>query len=511
MEPLVLTFDIGTQSARAVLVDDKGNLIHKTQKKFDPPYFSLQPGWAEQDANYYWNTICELSLALKEISGEDWLRICAVSLTTIRDTNVCIDKDGNPIRPVILWLDKREANADKPLPFIKRAAFQAAGMGEAAKHIRRISVCNWLMQNEPENWAKTDKYLMLSGYMHYCLCGKMVDSVANIIGHVPFDSKTRRWMKPSELSYCLFPIPREKLCDLCDPGTVIGSVTEKASELTGIPAGTPLVATGSDKGCETIGLGCVKPGQAALSFGTTATIQYTTSTFVEPQQFMPAYVAAIDSHWNPEIEIFRGYWLISWFTREFAAKELQEASEKGVSPEQLLNERLREIPPGCDGLMMQPYFTPGVKMPTARGSVIGFSDVTTRIHIYRSIIEGINFALINGMKSIEKRMKTATTGVYLAGGGSQSAEICQITADMFGVPAYRTQTHEAAVIGSSMIAFTSMGHFKDIYAAMDSMVHIRDTFMPNMEANRHYNWLYSNVFTKTYKRLKPLYDKSYKR
>lgn len=510
MKDLVLTFDIGTQSARAVLVDSGGNILHKTQHRFDEPYFSINPGWAEQRGEFYWREICALSLELKRDSGADWERISGVSITTIRDTNICVDKDGKPVRPAILWLDKREADTSEPLPLLKAAAFGVAGMSETVKLIRKISVCNWIMQNEPENWKKTYKYLMLSGYMHFCLCGKMVDSTANIIGHVPFDSKKKRWMSKNDLTYCIFPIPQDKLCELVPPGTVIGGITAKAAQETGIAEGTPLVATGSDKGCESIGLSCTTPEKAAISFGTTATIQYTIDRFVEPQRFMPAYAAALGNSWSPEMEIYRGYWLIAWFTREFGEKETREASELGVSPEELLNKRLREIPAGCQGLMMQPYFTPGITMPRARGSVIGFSDVHTRIHIYRAIIEGINFALINGMKALEKRMGVKTKGVYLAGGGSQSAEICQITADMFGVPVYRTQTHEAAVIGSSMLTFTALGRFKDIDEAMESMVQIRDSFKPDEEAHRHYEWLYSNVFTKTYKQLKPLYDKSYK-
>lgn len=510
MEDLILTFDIGTQSARAVLVDKRGNILHKTQHRFPEPYFSLNPGWAEQRGEFYWEEICALSKELKSVSGGDWERIKGVSITTIRDTNICVDRDGVPIRPAILWLDKREADISRALPLAKRAAFSAVGMSEKVKLIRKISVCNWIMQNEPENWKKTYKYLMLSGYMNFCLCGKMIDSTANIIGHVPFNSKKKRWMDKNDLTYCIFPIERDKLCELCPPGTVIGGITEKAAAETGIPQGTALVATGSDKGCESIGLSCTTPEKAALSFGTTATIQYTSDRYVEPQNFMPAYPAAIENCWSPEMEIYRGYWLIAWFTREFAEKETREAAELGVSPEELLNKRLREIPAGCQGLMMQPYFTPGISMPQARGSVIGFSDVHTRIHIYRAIIEGINFALINGKKSLEKRMGVKTQGVYLAGGGSQSAEICQITADMFGVPAYRTQTHEAAVIGSSMLAFTALGDFESIDSAIESMVKIKDKFVPDSEAHRHYEWLYANVFTKTYKQLKPLYEKSYK-
>jgi len=178
----------------------------------------------------------------------------------------------------------------------------------------------------------------------------------------------------------------------------------------------------------------------------------------------------------------------------------------GVIAEELLNKRLSEIPPGCDGLVFQPYFTPGVSMPNAKGSIIGFSDVHTRIHIYRAIIEGINFALMDGIKTLEKRMKVKTEGIYVAGGGSRSSEICQITADMFGVPVYRSQTHEAATIGSSIIAFTGIGYFDSIDSGIKAMVQIKDVFYPNLEYHKIYERIYSGVFSKIFKKLKPLYN-----
>ncbi len=441
MRPLVLTFDIGTQSLRAVLVDDRGEIIYKVQKKFSKPYFSIKPGYAEQKGEFYWENICNASLELKEISGDDWNSIKAVSITTIRDTDICIGKDGNPVRPAILWLDKRESDIQTPFPAYNQMVFSAAGMTHTAKFIRNISHCNWIKANEPETWEKTHKYMMLSGYMNYCFCGKLVDCTANIIGHLPYDNKHGRWQKPKDLTYCIFPIPMEKLCQLYQPGEILGHITKKASLQTGITPGIPLVATGSDKGCETLGLSCTTPEKAAISFGTTATIQYTINRYVEPQRFFPPYVSPYKGHYNPEIEIYRGYWLISWFKNEFALKEVREAESLGILAEDLLNQRLKEIPPGCQGLVFQPYFTPGVSMPNAKGSVIGFSDFHTRIHIYRAIIEGINFALMEGMKGLEKRMKVETKGIYLAGGGSRSSEICQITADMFGLPVYRIQTH----------------------------------------------------------------------
>ena len=506
MKPLVLTFDIGTQSCRGVIVDKEGNFLSFVQKKFAKPYFSLNPNWAEQNSEFYWNSICEVSKELKNQAGDIWNDIKAVSITTIRDTTVCVNKAGIPLRPAIIWLDKREASIKKPLPASKAAILAAAGMTETVKIIRKASACNWIMQNEPAIWDETYKYLLLSGYMNFCFTGKMIDCTANIIAHVPFDNKKQKWMSTKDLTYQVFPVPKEKLCDLCKPGDILGNITKKASAETGIAVGLPLIATGSDKGCETIGLSCTTPEKAAISFGTTATIQYTIDRYVEPQRFMPPYCAALRGSFSPEIEIFRGYWLISWFKKEFAEKETKEAEKLGIIAEELLNQRLKEIPAGCDGLVFQPYFTPGVSMPNARGAIIGFSDIHTRIHIYRAIIEGINFALMEGMKGLEKQMKIKTKEIYLAGGGSRSDEICQITADMFGLPVYRTQTHEAAVIGSSMIAFMSIGQFKNIEEATKAMVHIKDEFLPNIEVHSFYDQIYNNVFSKVFGKLKPLYD-----
>ena len=130
------------------------------------------------------------------------------------------------------------------------------------------------------------------------------------------------------------------------------------------------------------------------------------------------------------------------FKKEFAAKEVIQAKRLGISPEELLNQSLKNVPEGCEGLLFQPYFTPNITMPTARGAIIGFSDAHTRIHLYRAIIEGINFALIDGMKVMEQRAGHKFQAIYLGGGGSQSDEICQITAHMFGLPVVRTQTYE---------------------------------------------------------------------
>ena len=80
--------------------------------------------------------------------------------------------------------------------------------------------------------------------------------------------------------------------------------------------------------------------------------------------------------------------MITWFKNEFAHKEVALAEEKGVSPEEMLNHLLDEAPAGSMGLMVQPYWSPGLKEPVAKGAMIGFGDVHTKAHVYRAVIEG---------------------------------------------------------------------------------------------------------------------------
>ncbi len=506
-DPLALTFDVGTQSMRGLLVDTKGDIVKFVQKKYKQPYFSVNPGWAEQKPDFYFDILCTIGKELREAAPELMERVTAVTITVIRDTTLCLDKDNKPLRDIVLWLDKRVAAQDKPYKFFPGLALKLVRMDETVVAQHKASVANWIMENQPEIWSKTEKFVMLPTYLNYKLTGNLKDSVANMIGHIPFDYKNRTWMKHGNLTRCICDIEPEKLCELCDSGETIGTISKEISELSGIPEGLPLIATGSDKGCETLGLSVIKQHKAALSFGTTATVQVATPKYFEPQQFLPAYPAIPNDLFNPEIQIYRGYWTLSWFKQQFAYEECQKAKELGCSAERLLDKRLNEVPPGCDGLMIQPFWSPGVANPAARGVMLGFTDIHTKEHIYRAIIEGIGFALMDGLFTMERRSKTKVTELFAAGGGSQSDEVCQIMADMFGLPVKRIQTHEACGLGASMVAFVATGVFKNYDEAIASMVREKDFFKPDAQLHELYMKLYNEVYKELYPKLEPFYRK----
>ena len=503
--PLILTYDVGTQSARAILVDKQGSIVDKVQMKYAEPYIRPQPGWAEQKTDFYFAYMCAASRVLMERNQDKVGDIIAVAVTVIRDTLVFLDENNRPTRDIIHWLDARKCEFDDPFPWWKKVAFKLIGMDKGTKIAYRTSKVNWVRLNQPDVWEKTKKIVCLPAYLNFRMTGRLADSPANTIAHIPMDYKKRTWMTENDLTRCMYDVPQEKLYELVPSGDVIGYITKEAAELSGAPEGLPLIATGADKACETLGLSVASPEKASISFGTSSTIEMYSENYFEPQQFLPSYPSVINKAWNPEIQVFRGFWMLSWFIKEFADKDKAEAQEMGISPEELLNRRAAEVPAGCNGLMLQPYWTPDVLKPDSYGAIIGFSDYHTKYHMYRAIIEGICLELYMSMKAMERRGKKHIEEIFVGGGGSKSDLACQILADTFGMPVKRIHTHEACSVGAAMVAFVAKGEFAGYDEAIKSMVHEKDVFTPIPEHHEVYMNIYNKVYRKIYKNVRPLY------
>ena len=500
----VLVVDVGTQSARGIIFDDKGNLLAKRQLKY-PPYKSAEKGFVEQSADAYFDTVCQITRQLRQDFPELTDSVIAMSVDTFRDTAVLLDENNKPLRDCILWSDQRQADTSAKLPLLNRFLFRLVGMNRAIKAIRKKLKTNWVQQQEPELWGRVHKVVHISAYINYRLTGNLVDSYASTIGHLPFDYKKKRWHTKRGLLYPVYGLPLEKMIPICNPGDTMGQISPEIAALTGLKAGLKVIASGSDKGCETLGVGCVDKNVASISFGTSATVQFSSPRYFEPEPFMPAYPSVLTNYFNPEVQIFRGYWTISWFVENFAQDLVAEANKQGRHVEELLNEQIATVPAGCDGLVLQPFWQAGLTTPEARGSIVGFSDFHTRAHVYRAIIEGIDFALREGLERMARRGHHKIDFVAVSGGGSQSDLICQIAADVLNMPVRRVQTYETSGLGAAMVTFIACGVFATEREAVDNMVRYTDTFTPNPANAKVYDDVYKNVYLKMYKGLQKLY------
>jgi len=502
-----LAIDCGTQSVRALLFDPQGTLIAKVRTPIEP-YVSPAAGLAEQAALVFWDALCQSCQALWKKPQVRKDSIAAVSLTTQRATVLNLDENGDPLRPAIIWLDQRRATK---LPEIKgfwNIAFAVSGMQNTVEYLQAECEANWINQHQPEIWEKTHKYTYLSGYLTHKLIARFVDSVGCQVGYMPFDYKKQRWAAKSHWYWQALAIQQEKLVDVVPVGSTMGAISQAAAEQSGIPKGLPLVAAAADKACEVLGSGSLEPDTACLSYGTTATINTTHKKYTEIIPLIPPYPAAVPDFYNLEMQIYRGFWMVSWFKQEFGLREKNLAEQNDIEPEELLNQLVNQVPPGSEGLILQPFWSPGLRYPgpEARGAIIGFNDAHTRAHLYRAILEGLAYALREGKERTEKRAKISINNIRIAGGGSQSDAAMQLTADIFGIPVSRPHIYEASGLGAAINAAVGTGLHRDYASALAHMTRLGDTFHPDAHAHAVYDRLYNEIYLKMYRKLQPFYQ-----
>ena len=513
---LILAIDNGTQSVRALIFDPRGNLLAKTRVPIEP-YFSTAPGLAEQHPQVFWQAVCQAcqelwALDVQGATGERLKeRIAGAALTTQRSTLVNLDRSGEPLRPAIVWLDQRRTKGLPPVGGLWGLAFRLSGMSRTVAYLQAEAEANWIRTQQPEIWNKTHKYLYLSGYLTYRLTGRYVDSVGCQVGYMPFDYKNFHWSKSWDWKWQAVPMDKAVMPELVSPAQLLGEITPEAAQATGIPAGLPLIAAASDKACEVIGAGALDASIGCLSYGTTATINTTHRRYIEVIPLIPPYPSAVPNAYSLEFQIYRGFWMVSWFKQEFAHLEQGLADRLQVEPKSLFDELVKDVPAGSDGLMLQPYWSPGLKVPgpEARGAVIGFRDVHTRAHFYRAILEGLAYSLREGSERISKKTGVPMTTLRVAGGGSQSQAAMQITADVFGLPASRPHVYEASGLGAAINVAVGVGLHSDFESAVAKMTRIKDTFEPDTEAQHIYNELYQKIYLRMYPQLQPLYEQLY--
>lgn len=493
-----IVIDGGTQNIKAFIFDEKGNEVYGEACPVTP-YFSVQPGFAEQDAEKYLEITEKVTRSVVENSHVPKDEIAAVAITSHRSTIVPVDKDGKPVRPAITWLDERKTEGLN-LP----AGFETLTV---LKEYQRRSKFNWLKKYEPESYDKTHIFLTIASYIFHALTGESKDCSSMIVGLFPYDYAQLQWHS-LEMVYEIFGVEREKLPPLVSPAEIAGTVSEEGAKSFGVPQGLPIIIGAGDKQSELLGAGVISNDIAEVSYGTAAVIELFSAEYIEhPQLDFFTWGAAIPKHWALEGFVGSGYWIVSWFKREFAKYEEEEAEKLNIPTEDLLNREIKEIPAGSMGLILQPYWHPRENEPLSKGAIIGFSGEHTRAHVYRAIIEGIAYELRRLKEVMEELSGSKVKELRVGGGGSKSNEIMQITADVFNLPASRMHTSDLSALGAAIDAAVTLNIYHDFPEAVGNMVRVKETFTPHAKNVKIYDRLFNEVYKEIYSALSPLYRK----
>jgi sugar (pentulose or hexulose) kinase len=275
-----------------------------------------------------------------------------------------------------------------------------------------------------------------------------------------------------------------------------------------IPEGLPVVVGGGDMQSALIGMGVTDERHASLVLGTTIGLNIPSKKYINDKDiiFLP-WPSAIPGEYILEVGVGSGLLTVSWFVRELAAHEAVLSRETNRSPEDILDDAIRDIPPGSLGLMVQPYWNAPFHRPLARGSILGFSMAHTRAHLYRAILEGMAYEIRSGYEAIHKRTGITLSEIRVSGGGSQSDMLLAILADVFGIPTIRTRVNEAGALGAAICAAAGAGLLPDFRVGIEKMVHVKDRFEPEPENRRTYETMY-RTYLNIYPRVGDLYQQT---
>ncbi|PTQ89418.1 FGGY-family carbohydrate kinase [Agitococcus lubricus] len=501
-----LSIDCGTQSLRAFVFNERGHLLARSQLSFDPPYFSVKQGYAEQDANYYWQCLVTACQQLWQ-QGVDPNTITAATLTTQRGTVVLVDEHGNALHPAILWLDEREAESLPSLAIYWQKLHQLSGHQKTIRQLRLRAQANWFAVHRPDIWAKTHKFLLLSGFLTYKLTGEFKDAVASQVGYIPFDYKKHQWHHAWDWRWQALGLSLDKLPKLVAAGKLLGQLPVAAAQELGLPAGLAIVAAGADKACEVMGAGCVHPWQGALSFGTTATYNTISYNYISLKPPLPPYPALVPQRYCLESQIPQGFALVNYFRRHIAAPEIQAAEQQGKQALEVLETWLASTPAGANGLLWQPSLSvQSAGESISKGALLGLSTQHTKADWYRALVEGLLFALKQGQQQVEQQTKQVITQLFAAGGGSQSDAVMQTAADIFNMPINKPHTSETSGLGAAMCAAVGMRIYPDLDTAVAAMSRIDKVFYPNAVHARFYQQCYQHVYLPWLDSLAKLYQ-----
>jgi xylulokinase len=493
----LLGIDVSTTGVKALLVDQDGNVCGSAN--IEQPMYTPQPLWSEQDPADWWNgAVKSVQMVLKEtgVTGES---IQGVGLTGQMHGLTLLDEHGSVLRPAILWNDQRTgAQCDEIRALLGKQRLIEITGNDALTGFTAPKVL-WVKENEPDVFNKTRHILLPKDYVRYRLTGNFAIDRADAAGTILLDIKTRDW-SPAMLD--ALGIPAEWLPKTYEGPEITGVITEEAARLTGLKAGTPVIAGGGDQAAQAVGVGAVQPGIVALTLGTSGVVFATTDQpYIEPQGRLHAFCHSAPGRWHLMGVMLSAAGSLRWFRDTIAP---------GTDYDSLLAPAA-EISPCSEGLLFLPYLT-GERTPhpdpLARGAFVGLTIRHGLAHMTRAVLEGVAFGLRDSFELMKSAGLASIHQVRVSGGGARSMLWRQILADVLNAELITVNTTEGAAYGAALLAGVGTGVWDSVDTACNATVKQTGGTQPIPENVARYEAGYA-VYRKLYPALQQIsYDLS---
>lgn len=488
--------DLGTSSVKVVVVDSDDRVVASATRTYpiDTPY----PGAAEQNPEVWWLRTCACLREVMDADGVDATRIGAIGLCGQMHGLVALDADRTPVRPAIIWPDTRSAPQCEQL--------DAALAGESLHDTTGVPATTgllgpslmWLRDNEPRDHARIDAVILPKDYVRLRLTAELATDPTDASGTLLYDTVAGRWSErvvgAAGLDLAMLPAVRQS-------HSVAGTVTATAAASTGLPAGTPVVAGAGDQMAGAIAIGVSKPGTTASVIGTGGQLITTATTpLIDSKHRLQTFVHAMPASW-----LLMGAVLSAALSFDWLAGILHASWSGGAGRNELLAEAAR-VPAGSDGLIFLPYLN-GVRTPhldpTARGCFVGLGLEHSRGHLVRAVLEGVAYAMRDGLTALED-LGIDVGEIICSGGGARIPLWRQIQADVYRRPVSVVAEGEHSAFGAAIMAGVGGGRFTSLEEAATHRLPTVRTTPPSPAAADTYDEIYAAA-TALYFGLRPTF------
>jgi len=479
----LLGIDVGTTGCKIIALSVDGAVLATAHREYD--VLRPQPGWAELDSQQVWQHIQNAISEVTAQTADD--PVVALCVSSMGESMTPVSESRRILGNCLLGFDSRGAETMQrlaeldPVRFFERSGNLAVGgLYGGPKLI-------WLRDNRPELFDETYKFLCWADLVAYLLGGDPITDFSLANRTLFFDLRGQTW---SDHTLDYVGMPRDKLPDVVQAGTLVGTVSKSMAKKLGLKRDVKILIGAHDQCATAVGAGVIRAGQAVYGLGTFICIT-PTYNMIPPAEQMIGPKLNVEHHALPGLYVsfyynLTGGALLKWFRDTFARVEHTSAQAEGNDVYDLL---LDEMPPDPTDLMVLPHFAPTgppYNDEHARGLIAGLTLETTRGEYIKGLLEGVTYYFRDGLERMA-RAGIRIDEYRVTGGGARSNAWLQIKADILGRPLVRPAITEAGALGAAILAGVGGGVYSSAEEAIAALVSVDRVFEPDPRRHRLYN------------------------
>ncbi|MGH4123723.1 MAG: gluconokinase [Clostridium sp.] len=493
----LIGLDIGTSSTKAIAFDLLGNVISKCNIGY--PILNPKSSWSEQDPGEMFEAVVN---SIKSVASENDKRgnkLLGVSFSSAMHGIMAVNENGDKLTDCIIWADSRSVEYSERIKNSKIGHEIYMRTGTPIHPMSPLCKLAWMKDNMDLIFKKTYKFISIKEYVFFKLFGKyVVDySIASATGL--FDIYDLQWNKNS---LQVAGISEDKLSTPVSPTQVFKGMDKKYADLMGIDLETPFIIGGSDGCLANLGANAIKPGDAAVTIGTSGAIRIIADKPKNDESERIFSYILTEDHFVLGGPVNNGGIIFRWFRDNFSQLELTRAETLGIDTYELLTKEASKVPAGSNGLIFLPYLL-GERAPhwdaNSKGVFFGINITHKREHFLRALLEGVIFGVYSVGKALEETTGNIDT-IYATGGFVRSELWVQMLADVFNKKVVIAESYESSCLGAVVLGMKAIGLIDNI-EEVEKLVPISQTFKPNIKNHEVYMKTFE-IYERLYLKLK---------